>query len=122
MSQLLKGLYTTEKPRQKAINLIEHKLGVLSFPAIKAKGKHYLALLSNISMFTRKKFCYHYILKNIQGNSLAVQWLRLSTFNAGGVSSIPAQGTKIQHAKVQSKNKRDYFDKNILQIFSIKPS
>ena len=106
MSQLLKRLYTTEKPRQKAINLIEHKLGVLSFPAIKAKEKDYLALLSNISMFKRKKFCYHYILKNIQGNSLAVQWLRLSTFSAGGVSSIPAQGTKTQHAKVQPKNKR----------------
>ena len=27
-----------------------------------------------------------------------VQWLRLSTSNAGGMGSIPGQGTKIRHA------------------------
>ena len=32
---------------------------------------------------------------NKTGNSLVVQWLRLHTFNAGGMSSIPGQGTKI---------------------------
>ena len=68
-------------------------------------------------MYKIKKFSYHYILKNIQGHSLAVQWLRLSTFNAEGMSSIPTPGTEIQHAKVQSKNKKDYLDKNILQFF-----
>ena len=55
MSQLLKGLYITEKPRRKAINLTEHKMGALSFPAIKAKGKHYSALLTRISMYKIKK-------------------------------------------------------------------
>ena len=29
------------------------------------------------------------------GNSLAVQWLGLCTFTAGGMDSIPGQGTKI---------------------------
>ena len=34
----------------------------------------------------------------ISGTSLAVQWLRLCTSNAGGGGSIPGQGTKIPHA------------------------
>ena len=34
---------------------------------------------------------------SINGNSLAVQWLRLCTFTAGGTCSIPGQGTKILH-------------------------
>ena len=38
------------------------------------------------------------ILKLIVGTSLAVQWLRLCTSNAGGAGSIPSQGTKIPHA------------------------
>ena len=28
------------------------------------------------------------------GTSLAIQWLRLDAFHAGGVGSIPGQGTK----------------------------
>ena len=32
------------------------------------------------------------------GTSLVVQWLRLCPSTAGGMSSIPAQGTKIPHA------------------------
>ena len=32
------------------------------------------------------------------GSSLAVQWLRLHASTAGGVGSIPGQGTKILHA------------------------
>ena len=36
-------------------------------------------------------------LKN-QGTSLAVQWLRFCASTAGGVDSIPGQGTKIPHA------------------------
>ena len=31
------------------------------------------------------------------GPSLAVQWLRLRTSNAGGAGSIPAWGTKTPH-------------------------
>ena len=32
------------------------------------------------------------------GTSLAIQWLRLPAFAAGGVGSIPDQGNKILHA------------------------
>ena len=32
------------------------------------------------------------------GTSLAVQWLRLHAPSAGGMGSIPDQGTKIPHA------------------------
>ena len=35
---------------------------------------------------------------NEQGISPVVQWLRLHASNAGGVGSIPGQGTKIPHA------------------------
>ena len=34
----------------------------------------------------------------MSGTSLVVQWLRLHTLNAGDMSSIPGQGTKILHA------------------------
>ena len=33
------------------------------------------------------------------GNSLAVQWLGLWASTAGGVGSIPGQGTKIPHVE-----------------------
>ena len=33
--------------------------------------------------------------------SLAVQWLRLHTSNAGAMGSIPGQGTKIPHVTEQ---------------------
>ena len=35
---------------------------------------------------------------HVQGNSLVVQWLRLSTFTAKCPGSIPGQGTKIPEA------------------------
>ena len=39
------------------------------------------------------------VLKNkVLATFLAVQWLRLHASNAGGVGSIPCQGTKIPHA------------------------
>ena len=42
---------------------------------------------------------YPFLFKNsISGTSLAVQWLRLHTSNAGGVGSIPGGGAKIPHA------------------------
>ena len=46
------------------------------------------------------------------GTSLAVQWLRLCASSAGGVGSIPGQGTKIPHAvlcsqKIKLKKKKD---------------
>ena len=39
-----------------------------------------------------------YDLKEICGNSLAVQWLGLCTSTAGGPGSIPGWGAKIPHA------------------------
>ena len=49
--------------------------------------------------------------------SLVVQWLRLCVFNAGGLSSIPGQGTrshmwqlKIPHAT--TKTQQNQIDKN----------
>ena len=37
------------------------------------------------------------------GTSLAVQWLRLHASNAGGVGSIPVQGSKIPYAAWRSQ-------------------
>ena len=34
----------------------------------------------------------------MQWTSLAVQWLRLPAFTAGGAGSIPGWGTKVPHA------------------------
>ena len=46
--------------------------------------------------------CIHqekvYSFKNILGTSLAVQWLRLHTSDAGGMGLISSAGTKIPHA------------------------
>ena len=44
---------------------------------------------------------------------MAGQWLRLCATTAGGVGSIPGQGTKIPYASWHSKNKK----KNIIGIF-----
>ena len=46
------------------------------------------------------------------GCSLAVQWLRLWATTAGGVGSIPGQGTKIPHAMGHLSSKRH------IQMFS----
>ena len=40
------------------------------------------------------------------GNSLAVQWLRLTTFTADGAGSIPGWGTKILQATHCSQKKK----------------
>ena len=37
-------------------------------------------------------------LKKRAGTSLGVQWLKLHASTAGGMGSIPGQGTRIQHA------------------------
>ena len=39
------------------------------------------------------------------GTSLAVQWLRLRASTAGGMGSIPGQGTKIPHAALHGQKK-----------------
>ena len=48
-----------------------------------------------------------YTYESHPGTSLAVQWLRLCAPNAGGMGSIPGQGTKIPHVAWHSlKNKK----------------
>ena len=42
----------------------------------------------------------------IPGTSLAVQWLRLCAPNAGGMGSIPGQGTKVRHAPQHSQKEK----------------
>ena len=39
----------------------------------------------------------------VVGTSLVVQWLRLGASTAGGMGSIPGQGTKIPHASRRSQ-------------------
>ena len=41
------------------------------------------------------------------GTSLAVQWLGVHAFTAGGPGSIPGQETKIQHATQQGQEKKN---------------
>ena len=48
------------------------------------------------------------------GTFLMVQWLRPMPSNAGGVGSIPGQGTKIPHAsgpKIQNIRQKQYCNK-----------
>ena len=42
----------------------------------------------------------------IRGTALVVQWLRLRASTAGGMGSIPGQGTKNLHAARHSQNKK----------------
>ena len=52
--------------------------------------------------------------KPMTGTSLVVQWLRLRSPNAGGIGSIPGQGTRIPHATRwgQKKKKKVYDPRN----------
>ena len=45
-----------------------------------------------------------------------LQWLRLCTSNAGGMGSIPGQGTKIAHASQPKKKKKKMTIINVLGI------
>ena len=53
------------------------------------------------------------------GTSLAVQWLILHTSNAGGMSSIPDQGTKNHMACSQINREMGHISENIPPIFSV---
>ena len=56
--------------------------------------QHYLTL----------EFSFALLYCDATGTSLAVQWLRLCTSNAGGTVSIPGQGTKIPHVVWHGQN------------------
>ena len=57
-------------------------------------GKYYL-----ISILQEKTLGFREVLRHrIEGNSLVVQWLGLSTFTAGARGLIPCRGTKIPQA------------------------
>ena len=57
------------------------------------------------------------VLKNWSGGtSLAFQWLRLVTSNAGSVDSIPAQGTKIPHAVQAAERKKDWCGEKKMKV------
>ena len=53
-----------------------------------------------------------------EGTSLAVQWLRLCGFNAGGTGSIPSWETKIPHAAWYGQKVKKKF-KYTPRIYSI---
>ena len=42
-----------------------------------------------------------YLLRNSEGTSLVVQWLRLHAPNVGGVGSIRGQGTRFQGPRLR---------------------
>ena len=52
----------------------------------------------------QKKFFFNE--KEVMGNSLAVEWLRLSTFTLKGPGSSPGQGTKISLGVQHSPKKK----------------
>ena len=57
------------------------------------------------------------VLKNWSGGtSLAFQWLRLLTSNAGSVDSIPGQGTKIPHAVHAAERKKDWCGEKKMKV------
>ena len=56
------------------------------------------------------------------GTSLVVQWLRLCASYAGGLGSVPGQGTKISHAvwyrqKINKKPKNPVNLKLVVYVF-----
>ena len=48
-------------------------------------------------------------LKQFSTRAPVVQWLRLQASKAGGIGSIPNQGTKIPHAVWCSQKKKNFF-------------
>ena len=64
-----------------------------------------LFIFSNVWLFWGSTYCIACCIESwwpwnlkVSGNSLAVQWLNLCTSTAGGLGSIPGQGTKILKA------------------------
>ena len=56
-----------------------------------------------------------------KGNSLAVQWLGLRASTAGGMESIPCQGTKILHATWQGQKKKKEEKESCVTSVSMHP-
>jgi len=55
-----------------------------------------------------------------EGTSLVAQWLRLHVSTAGGLDSIPGQGTKIPHAlQVWPKKKKKSMSTDINQQYTV---
>ena len=48
--------------------------------------------------FVSGQYLSVFFIKRFPGNSLVVQWLRLSASTAGGAGLIPGWGTKVPHA------------------------
>ena len=61
--------------------------------------QNFLMSETNISLFVKKKKKH----PTKTRTSLVVQWLRLQASTAGGMGSIPGQGTKIPHAAWHSQ-------------------
>ena len=55
----------------------------------------------------------------MKGTSLAVQWLRLCLYNAGGTGLIPVWGTKILHASWQGQKKKKVHYEDTKEVKSI---
>ena len=55
----------------------------------------YNFLITRMAIIEKKFFC---TISIGEGNSLAVQWLRLHTSNTEGIGLIPGQGTKTPHS------------------------
>ena len=53
------------------------------------------------------------------GNSLVFQWLRLCTYNAEDLVSIPSQGTRIPHASGHDKKKTNNYWFQVIQMTSL---
>ena len=68
----------------------------------------FLVLVGGGVAFKRKVYLclFAFKKKGLFGNSPDVQWLGLCTSTAGGMGSIPGQGTKIPHATLCSQRKK----------------
>ena len=66
--------------------------------------KFYSTILSD---FRKQNLIIKKKKKKTLGNSLVVQWLRLHTFTAVGLGSIPGRGTKIPQAVLHGQTNKE---------------
>ena len=71
------------------------------------KSSRYKSTVQRAFKLHNERNCHHQhvgdIIKHETGTSLVAQWLRLHSANAGGMGSIPSQGTKIPHTMQHSQ-------------------